>query len=461
MKFGKLAILPLLFLLASCSRDPKVLAKKYVDQGNKFFSRGKLRQASIMYRNALQKDKLYGEAYYRLGLTDLKLNDFGNAVKMLRYAIDLQPSITKLADLFVASFLYDERRAPAALKEIKGLTDKLLAQDPRSYDAHRILGQLAFLHRDYPTAVAELSLANEVKPLQSDVLQTYFLTLAATDRFPEAEKLARDYIEKDKAFPTMYDLLYVFYVRQNRMDDAEQVLKLKTGNNPANTQYMLQLADHYSMVKRQDDMEAVLKRMTDEKQYPGGRLMVGDFFFRRQDFARAQKEYENALTALPKEKGTFQKRLVELFATTGNNTAANDLLATILKDNSKDQEAIEMRAALMLTSGNHDQISKAATDLQNLVAKTPANHILRFNYARAEIAKGDLGQAQLQLEESVKLRPDFVPARELLADVYLSTHDTQNCRGSFQLRQKQSGGSLGPLESSPGAGRSRKGRPGT
>ncbi|MEO8024959.1 MAG: tetratricopeptide repeat protein, partial [Bryobacteraceae bacterium] len=62
----------LLLLTSSCSRDPKVQAQRFLTNGNKFFEKGKYQEASIMYRRALQKDRLYGEAYYRLGLNELK-----------------------------------------------------------------------------------------------------------------------------------------------------------------------------------------------------------------------------------------------------------------------------------------------------------------------------------------------------------------------------------------------------
>jgi len=62
--------------LVSCSRDPNVAKKRYLENGNKYFARGKFKEASIMYRNALQKDLQYGPAYYHLALTDLKLGPF-------------------------------------------------------------------------------------------------------------------------------------------------------------------------------------------------------------------------------------------------------------------------------------------------------------------------------------------------------------------------------------------------
>ena len=148
--------------------------------------------------------------------------------------------------------------------------------------------------------------------------------------------------------------------------------------------------------------------MTDEKEHPDGHLLAGDFFFFRvRDFDRARSEYEAAIKAFPKDKLLYQKRLVELDATTGDNANANQLLAGILKDNPKDSEAIAMRAALMLTTGNRDQINMAANDLQSLVTKNPDNYVLRFNLARALHAKNEDEQALLQLDAGHQAAPGF------------------------------------------------------
>src|ERR1700730_17854214 len=89
-----LRCLPLLLVvLASCSRDPK----SYVDQGNKFFAKEKYPQAAIMYRKALSKNGLYGEAHYRLALTDLKLGALGDAAGEFRRAVGLQHDNTDAA----------------------------------------------------------------------------------------------------------------------------------------------------------------------------------------------------------------------------------------------------------------------------------------------------------------------------------------------------------------------------
>jgi tetratricopeptide (TPR) repeat protein len=425
---GFLLLLPALLSLASCTFDPKAQAQRYLENGNKFFEKGKYKEASIMYRRALQKDMRFGEAYYRLGLTDLKLAAYGDAANMLRRAIGLQPTnvdaITQLADLYLIAATQDTGHSTDMLKEVKELDDKLLQQDPNSYEGHRLSGQVALLKRDAPTAVKELEKANVAKPGQPNLVLAYFQALAMNSQFPEAEKVAHDLIEKEKTFSPMYDLLYLQYVRQNRMNDAEEVLKLKVENNPQKANYLVQLAGHYLALRRTPEMDAVIQRLTNEKEYPEGHLLAGDFFFfRAREYEHAREQYEAAIKALPKDKNLYQKRLVELFATENKAPQANELLAAILKDNPKDTDAIAMRAALQLTTGNREQINLAANDLQALVTKMPQNHLLRFNLARALVAKGDIEAARIQLEDAIKIRPDFVAARELLGRIYLNTGD--------------------------------------
>src|SRR3954447_14432982 len=82
-------ILALLLGLASCSRDPQVVKQRYFESGNKYFEKGRFKEASIQYRNALKKDQKFGLAHYKLALTNLKVGDVGAAVSSFRRAIEL------------------------------------------------------------------------------------------------------------------------------------------------------------------------------------------------------------------------------------------------------------------------------------------------------------------------------------------------------------------------------------
>jgi tetratricopeptide (TPR) repeat protein len=330
----------------------------------------------------------------------------------------------KLSDILLVAINQDRDHGEDLMKEVKQLADKILQKDSNSYDGHRIEGQLALLQKDAPGAVKQFELATRAKPGQTDLSLAYFQALLSNQQAPEAEKMGLAVIDKNKNFSPMYDVLYVYYMQNKRVPDAERILQRKVENNPQQGNYLVELAAHYLFTKQNDQVDGVMRRLSDEKQFPEGHLLAGDFlYFRARDFDRARAQYEAGEKASPRDKLVYQKRMVELLTTTGRNQDANQLLATILKESPNDSDAVAMRAALMLVTGDLKQINQAVNDLQSLVAKSPNNHLLRFNLARAYVAKNDMDQARLQLEAAIKSRPDFILARDMLSRIYLNKGD--------------------------------------
>ena len=85
-------IITTVLALVSCSRDPNVVKKRYLESGNKYFEKARYKEASIQYRNALKRDQKYGAAHYRLALVGLKVGDIGGAVASLEIAAPGEPS---------------------------------------------------------------------------------------------------------------------------------------------------------------------------------------------------------------------------------------------------------------------------------------------------------------------------------------------------------------------------------
>ena len=423
------ALLPVVFFAASCSRDPQVQAKRYVENGNKFFDKAKYKEASIMYRRALQRDLRDGEAYYRLGLADIKLGTFADAVRALHRAVELEPknsdAATKLADIYLVASSQDPSRAAPLLKEVGDLADKLLALDKSSPDGHRLKAQLAMVRNDPAGSVSEFAAARKSKPDDPDLALGYFQALSLNQQSGEAESVARELIAKNKTYAPIYDVLYAHYMRRSQPEQAEQALRQKIDANPKQSSYLVQLAGHYLYTKQTSQMDATLAKLSDEKQFPDGHMLAGDFlFYRARNFEAARAQYDAGSKAFPKERAMYQKRGVELLAAQGKSADATQLVTELLKENPKDPDAIAMRAALQVQSGDMNQINQAVNDLQSLVAKSPDNHLLHFNLARAYLAKNDADQARLQLESAIKIRPDFILARESLAAIYLSRGDS-------------------------------------
>src|SRR5881396_505419 len=141
-------VLAALLGTVSCSRDPNVVKKRYLDSGNKYFEKGRYKEAVIQYKNALKRDGKYGAAHYKLAITAIRLNDATSAVLSLRRAIELIPpnqaehwdAGVKLSEIY----LQVARKEKVYMDDVETFTRQLLERDPNSYDGHRLAGDLNY-----------------------------------------------------------------------------------------------------------------------------------------------------------------------------------------------------------------------------------------------------------------------------------------------------------------------------
>src|ERR1700730_6449374 len=135
-----------LFLMA-CNRDPQAMRDKCVRSGNKYYADGKYKEASILYRRALQFDPKSGEAYYRLGLVELTLRAYGDAARALERATSLDPgneeATVRLAELYIAAFAANPQSNKHSLDEARPLVAQVLKGNPKSFGGLRLEADLA------------------------------------------------------------------------------------------------------------------------------------------------------------------------------------------------------------------------------------------------------------------------------------------------------------------------------
>lgn len=423
----------LVVFLAACSRDPKEVARRYVDTGNKYFEKNKYKEASIMYRRALQRNARDPQAYYRLGLTQMKTGQIADAYRSMLRATDLDPNnmdaLAKLGELDLLIYSYNPAQYKSQLKELSDVSKKLLAKNPQSYEGLRLSGLVDMGNRNYAAAIEKLNHANQVKPDQPELLYALVQALYQNKQADEAEQTAKRAIAERKAPEALYDLMYMQYAVANRPSDAEQVLKQKVANYPKSGNDLVQLAFHYFLARRPDDMNATLQKLTsDPKTFPQGHLLAGDLLMRIGQADRAYQEYRLGEKQDGANKLTYGKREVEALARQGKRAEAEQALAQLLKDNPKDTETVAMHATTLIASKDPRQAQKAIDELQPLVAVTPpsqkgALQALHFNLGRAYLVKGDpasLDQARLQFEETLKVNRDYAPAKLALAELLIS-----------------------------------------
>jgi tetratricopeptide (TPR) repeat protein len=437
-------ILTVVFALVSCSRDPNVAKRRYLESGNKYFDKGKYKEARIMYLNAKAKDQRWGPAYYKLGLTALKLGSITEAVNAFRRAVELLPAsaadhwdaVVKLTEIYlgVTGGMEANARKPY-LDEVQTYCDALLKRDANSYDGHRLTGDLDYMRaidqvkvarKDegqalLDKAIAEYRQAEAVKPGQPGVMMQLARAMAAENQFPEAEKLYRSVIEKDKTSQPAYTDLYRLLMFQRRPVDAEQVLKLGAQNNPKQFGYLTGLATHYFTQNQRAEMVGVLNQIKSHAQeYAQAYKTVGDFYLRMGDGESAIREYREGMSKDVKKKADYEKRIIEVLMRQGKRSEAAELNSQILKDDPSDNDARGLAATFLLEKGD---VSKALTELQAVVAHSPNNPVAQYDLGRVHATRGEWEQARQRFQKAIELRPDYVLARLDLAQLQLRGRD--------------------------------------
>jgi len=433
-------LLTVVLAFQGCWRNPETVKRRYVASGDKYFAQGKYKEASLMFRSALKKDAKFGEAYAKLGETELRRGEIREAIGALRRAVDLLPTdenpAGRLADIYLAIYATPGNRTEAVLKEVQQLADLLLKRNPNSYHGQRLTGLLSIAKNDLPAALMAFEKADQARPNQPDLLFALAQTLVQSKEPDKAETVVHRIIEKNSHFAPAYDFLIVQYLRNNRREDADQVMALKLKNNPNVSDYTIQQAGFYFATQRRDQAEATLQSLlAHEKEMPDGRMKVGDFYARMRDYDKALSIFADGYKRGGAQANDYRVRMALIQIASGRRADAMQTVQAVLKDDPKNNSALSLRATLELETGDPGKTQAAVTDLQALLTRQPNNPVVHYNLGRAYQAKGELEAAKLQYQEAMK-RPNFLAAQLGMAQVSLANKELERAIETANLALK-------------------------
>jgi tetratricopeptide (TPR) repeat protein len=438
-----LSLAAALLVLSGCTQSPQRL----IETGNKYHAQKKYREASILYRKAISKDKKNAEAYYREGLNLLDEavghpDQVESAARYLQRAIDLKPdnvdAVTKLTEIYLAFYTKDPKKFKNLAPEIKDLTAKILKNNPNSFDGARLQGLILLADHDTPKAIIQLEKALAIRPWSRQVVGWLAQSYVEVHREDDAVKLLRGMIERDKTWDPAYGLLAAVYASQKNENAVEEVFRLRLENNPTNEHSIVDFANFYLNTKREAQGEATIRRtLSDQKTYPNGRMLVGDFWSRAAEQEKA-KDPGKALTEAVKERYnkalteyvagaaqhdtnelTYQLRVASTLFSLGKPQEALNLARTLAQKNPKDTTAIVLYAGLLIDTGMKSNQQESIKELKKLVADNPKNAVLHYLLSRAYFELHDTDKALSEALEAIRGEPRLFDARAVAARVYV------------------------------------------
>jgi len=398
-----------------CSRDPNVRKQKYEESGQRYFDKGRYREAAIQFSNAVQVDPRFAEGHYKLALTYLKLQEWTRAYQELGRTLELQPDNYQ-AHIDLANLLIAGRD----LKQAQEQTELLLSKQPNNAQAHVAYANLLAAQDNLPAAIQEMQNAIKLGP---DLYESY-LNLGLLDiRVNQQEAAEANFKKAVDINPKAMNAqlaLGSYYQARNRFPEAEQVFKHAMQIEPKNPDPRAALARLYMAEQKRGEAEEFLKQVKrDLADDPAGYRMLGDFYFAIGDLDKATAEYGSIYQSHSHDLQA-KKNYIQLLILKNRLDEARKLNDEILKTNATDTEALIYRGQIQIRDAHPNE---ASNTLQNALKNDPDNGVAHYHLGIAFNQLGDLARAEDEWRNAVRSRPDLVEAQRALAGVALRKGD--------------------------------------
>ena len=174
-------------ILAGACADPETAKQQAFESGNQYFDQKQYAEAIVEYRKAIQIDRWFGDARYKLAQAyELVGNVRGAYTEQIR-AADLLPDNMEV-QIKAGAYLLLTRQ----FEDAKSRVQRVLDRDPKNVQALVIVGNASAGLRDLDSAVADIEQAIEIDPSRS----TSYTNLAALRLAQGQRDAARAAFEK-------------------------------------------------------------------------------------------------------------------------------------------------------------------------------------------------------------------------------------------------------------------------
>ncbi len=418
--FFPLLLCLLMLSLVSCS-SPEEKKISFFTQGKTFYEQGDYVKARLELKNAIQIDLKYAEAYYYLGLVELKDGKPRQAFGAMRKAAELQPDLLEaqleLGRLFLAARALEQAQEKATL---------LLNEDPDNQEAQLLQALIYFRRQNFAKA----------RPMLEGLLATgfskpeIFLVLASIceeqGMKDKTEELLRQGITLNPDSTALHFVLARFYSKEKRLDDAAQVLEKALTITPDNKALRLSLIT----VKYDSGQEQQALLMADE-MFAGHDddatlLILVNFYLTKIGMDKAESQLKAAIKRLP-DHYKLRLGLSELYLK--NNDVAKAI--TILEEtiargtDSADPGVLESKIVLARIYFAQKKFSEAEVLVTEVFKENPKSTDAHLLQGSLFLQKGDGESAIAEFRTVVNDRPQFIPAHLKLAEAHFLNKEVE------------------------------------
>jgi tetratricopeptide (TPR) repeat protein len=396
---------------AACGKDPEVAKREFLRSGDKYVAEGKLNEASIEYRNAIQQDPRFGEARFKLGEVLLKLDNLPGAYREFVRAADLLPRDLKaqlqVAALHIAAEQFEDAEASAK---------KALDIEPKNLAAKVALANAYAGMKHHEQAIKEMKEVIQADPTRTLAYANLGTLQLIAGRTEEAEASFREGVRLGPTSVEARTELALFLMRTDRTKEGEAVLSEALSLAPKDVRANSLLASLYVATSRIARAEGPLKVIAEASGDRDSKLRLADFYRlsgRNSDALLLMKSLELE----PSNYVAAKAREAVIQLSNGNAAGARAAAEAALAKDPKNVEALLVKSDLLLSENKPEEALRVAES-----AALADGDAIQAHYAIGRLRRrlGQTDGAITAFNDVLRLSPRDVPARLELSRAYLN-----------------------------------------
>src|SRR5687767_1794631 len=391
---------------SGCSRDIEKAKREYVERGDRYVQDKNVEAAIIEYRNAIQQDPRFGEAYRKLAAAYLSRGEGTEAVRAAVTAAELLPDVPE-AQLEAGSLLLLAGKFP----EAKELAEKVLSANANDVRGRVLLGNATAGLKDLDAAIKEFEEAIRLDPQQAGIYTGLASLKASSGDAAAAERIFKQAVATDPQSTNARLALAHFFWSNDRIEEAERTMKEAQQLKPTDTRANVTLALFYQATRRRAEAEPYLRAAAEAGNDPRLTMLLADYYIALNRGAEAAKLLQ-PLTGDRRYGVMVSMRLAGIAQVEGNADEAIAIIDKALTGDPTNSRTLAAKSDLLLRQNRLDEAAKAA---DAAVAANATSAEAQFVRGRVLRAKGSYDKAEAAFNEVLKLNPRAAAARVELA----------------------------------------------
>ena len=418
----------------------------HMEKGQALYDEGNYEKARLEFKNVLQIDPKDVPARYALAQTLEKLQNWRGAAGHYLGVLETDPNHVESLSRMGQIYLLGRNNEKA-----QELADRLLAINPKDPDGLTLRAGVKSLNGDVDGALADASAAVEAVPGHSNasaLLASLYLRTGKPDKSIETLQVA---LANNPDNATIRSLLARVHTQTGDVDKAAKLYEEIVEQEPEDLGHRLRLAAFYTSQKNLDGAEAVLKAAVNDIGSTESHLAYSEFLAKNRSVRQAVEHLDEAIAAEPADyrlrfaqgklyeaasdlagaRTVYEKiierveegpnflnaktRLAVVTAREGDRVAAKVLLAEVLSENARDQEALKLRGTILMGEGD---ATAAIADFRAALRDSPNSSELLRLLARAHLLNEEPELAKDNLLKGVEANPQDVNLRADLVNIY-------------------------------------------